>query len=78
MEVLAGFSDEHKRDLVRHFLHGYAPGGMESSELEELRLWTVHGSLGWAMLHPPTEEEIRLATNSMHLCNSSDDPAGWF
>jgi hypothetical protein len=36
MEALAGFSDEHKRDLVRHFLHGYAPGGMEPSELEEV------------------------------------------
>ena len=46
--------------------------------LDELRLWTVHGSLGWAMLRPPTEEEIRLATNGMHRCAISDDPAEWF
>lgn len=78
MDTLAGFSDERKRDLVRHFLSGYAPGGLEPSELEALRLWSVHGSLGWAMLHPPTETEIRVATDSMHRCESSDDPAEWF
>jgi hypothetical protein len=78
METLAGFSDEHRRDLVQHFLRGYAPGGLEPSELEELRLWAVHGILGWAMLHTPTEEEIRVATNRVHRCDSSDDPAGWY
>jgi hypothetical protein len=78
METLAGFSGERKRDLVRHFLRGYAPAGLEPSELEELRLWSVHGSLGWAMLHPPAEEEIRVATDIMRRCESSDDPAEWF
>lgn len=78
MEVLAGFSDQHKRDLLQHFLYSYAPDGLGPSELEELRLWAVHGSLGWAMLHPPTEEEICLAAGGMLRCNSSDDPAEWF
>lgn len=78
METLAGFSDERKRGLVRQFLHGYAPGGLEPSKLEELRLWAVHSILGWVMLHPPAEEEIRVATYSMHRCESSDDPAEWF
>jgi len=78
MEVLAGFGDQRKRDLVRHFLRGYAPDGLEPPELAELRLWTVHGSLGWAMLESPAEDEIRLAVNGMHRCSSSDDPAEWF
>ncbi len=65
-------------NVIRRFLHGYAPAGLEPPELDELRLWTVHGSLGWAMLRPPTEEEIRLATNGMHRCAISDDPAEWF
>ena len=78
METLAGFSDERKRDLVRHFLRGYAPGGVGPSELEELRLWAVHGILGWVMLHSPTKEEIQVATGRMHRCESSDDPAQWF
>jgi hypothetical protein len=78
METLAGFSDERKRDLVRYFLRGYAPGGLETSELEALRLWAVHSILGWAMLHPPSEEEIGVATISMRQCESSDDPAEWF
>jgi hypothetical protein len=30
------------------------------------------------MLRPPSEEEIRVATTSMHRCESSDDPAEWF
>jgi hypothetical protein len=78
VEVLAGFGGEHSGELIRRFLHGYAPAGLEPPELDELRLWTVHGSLGWAMLSPPTEEEIRLATNGMHRCIISDDPAEWF
>jgi len=78
METLAGFSPERKRDLVREFLHGYAPGGLEPSKLEELRLWPVHSILGWVMLPPPTEEEIRVATYSMRRCGNPDDPAEWF
>jgi hypothetical protein len=78
MEVLAGFGDDVKRDLIGHFLHGYAPDEMAPSKLEELRLWSIHGVLGWAMLEPLTEGEIRLATQSMHHRESSDDPAEWF
>jgi len=78
MEVLAGFGEDHKADLVRHFLRGYAPDGLEPAKLEELRLWSVHGILGWAMLHPATPDEIRVATNSVHRRESSDDPAEWF
>jgi hypothetical protein len=78
MEVLAGFGDEVKRDLIWHFLRGYGPDGMAPSKLEELRLWSIHGVLGWAMLQAPTEGEIRLATSSTRRRESSDDPAEWF
>jgi hypothetical protein len=57
MESLTEFSTEHKRDLVQHFLAGYAPDGLEPAKLEELRLWAIHGPLGWTMLERPNEEE---------------------
>ena len=78
MEALSEWSEEHKRDLVRCFLRGYAPTGLDQAELDELRLWRLHGPLGWTMLHPPSEEEIRRATNAVHLSETSPDPAQWF
>jgi hypothetical protein len=78
LEVLAEWGEGHKRDLVRHFLRGYAPGGLDRSELEELRLWRLHGPLCWAMLTHPSEEEIRRATNAVRRSEMSDDPAEWF
>jgi hypothetical protein len=78
LEGLAEWGEEHKRDLVRHFLRGYAPAGLKQPELHELRLWRLHGPLGWTMLHHPAEEEIRRATNDVHRSESSDDPAEWF
>jgi hypothetical protein len=78
MEGLAGWSDEHKRDLVRHFLHGYAPAGLGRAELDELRLWSIHGPLGWTMLSRPRIMAIRHATNAMRQRESSDDPAEWY
>jgi len=78
MEALAGFSATSKRDLVRSFLHGYAPDGLEPAQIAELRLWAIHGPLGWTMLHPPTAAEIDRATSDMQLRLSSDDPAEWF
>jgi len=78
MEVLAGFGDDIKRDLIGHFMRGYAPDGLAPSKLEELRLWAVHGTLGWVMLQPPTDADIGIATQSTQRCESSDDPAEWF
>jgi aminoglycoside phosphotransferase (APT) family kinase protein len=78
VEVLSEWSVEHTRDLVRHFLRGYAPAGLLQAELADLRLWHVHGSLGWTMLQHPSDEEIRRAVNSLHRCENSDDPAHWF
>ena len=78
LEAIAEWGDEHKRDLVRHFLRGYAPAGLKQPELEELRLWRLHGPLGWTMLHRPSEEEIRRATNDVRRSETSDDPAQWF
>jgi hypothetical protein len=78
MEGLTEWSEEHKRDLVRHFLRGYAPAGLKKSELDELRLWSIHGPLGWTMLHHPSDVEIRRATNAMRRREVSDDPAEWF
>lgn len=78
MEGLAEWSVEHTRDLVRRFLHGYAPAGLKRSELDELRLWHIHGSLGWTMLRHPSEEEIRRATDAARRSEISDDPAIWF
>ena len=78
MEALAEWSDEHKRDLVRHFLRGYAPTGLDQAELDELRLWSIHGPLGWTMLRRPPSEQIRRATNAMRRREIADDPAEWF
>jgi hypothetical protein len=78
MEGLTEWSEERKRDLVRHFLRGYAPGGLEQPELEELRLWRLHGPLCWTMLTHPSEEQIRRATKAVRLSETSDDPAEWF
>jgi hypothetical protein len=78
MEVLAEWSEEHKQDLIRRFLRGYAPAGLDEPELDELRLWTVHGSLGWAMLGRPPDQEVRGATDAVRRCEISDDPAAWF
>ncbi len=78
MEGLAEWSEEHKPDLVRHFLRGYAPAGLGQPELDELRLWSIHGPLGWTNLHHPSDEEIRCATNAMYRRDASDDPAEWF
>ena len=78
MEGLAEWSEQHKRDLVRHFLRGYAPAGLDQGELDELRLWSIHGPLGWTMLRRPPIEEIRRAANAMHWREISDDPAQWF
>jgi len=78
MEGLTEWSQEHKRDLVRCFLRGYAPAGLEQAELDELRLWRLHGPLGWTMLHHPSEEEIRSAMNAVRLSEISDDPVQWF
>ena len=78
LEGLAEWGEEHKRDLVRHFLRGYAPAGLTRPELEELRLWRLHGPLAWTMLHHPSEEEIRRAANDVRRSEASDDPAEWF
>jgi hypothetical protein len=78
MEGLTEWGEEHKRDLVRHFLRGYAPAGLDQDELDELRLWSVHGPLGWTMLRRPHIGEIRRATNAMRQRELSDDPAEWF
>jgi hypothetical protein len=78
MEGLTEWSEEHKRDLVRYFLRGYAPTGLGQSELDELRLWSIHGPLGWTMLHHPSDEEIRRVTNAVRRREVSDDPAEWF
>jgi len=78
MEGLTEWSQEHKRDLVRCFLRGYAPAGLDQAELDELRLWRLHGPLGWTMLHHPSEEEIRSAMNAVRLSEISDDPVQWF
>jgi len=78
MEGLTEWSEEYKRDLVRHFLRGYAPAGLDRPELEELRLWSIHGPLGWTNLHHPSDEEIRRATNAIYRRDASDDPAEWF
>jgi FAD/FMN-containing dehydrogenase len=78
MEGLTEWSEEHKGDLVRYFLRGYAPAGLGQSELEELRLWSIHGPLGWTMLHHPPDEEIRRAASAVRRCERSDDPAVWF
>ncbi|HEV2377362.1 MAG TPA: hypothetical protein VGS19_35010, partial [Streptosporangiaceae bacterium] len=78
MEVLAGWGEPHKRDLARHFLRGYAPAGLNRPELDELRLWAVHGSLGWAMLSHPPDEEVRRAADIVRRCETFDDPAEWF
>lgn len=78
MEGLTEWSEEHKRDLVRHFLSGYAPAGLDQAELDELRLWSMHGPLGWTMLSHPPIEEIQRATNAMRRREISDDPTLWF
>ncbi len=78
MEALAEWSEEHTRDLIRHFLRGYAPAGLDQPELDELRLWRLHGPLGWTMLHHPSGEEIRRAANDVRRSEASDDPAEWF
>jgi hypothetical protein len=78
MEVLAEWGEEHKRDLLRHFLRGYAPTGLDQPALDELRLWGLHGSLGWTMLHNPSDEEIRGAVSAVRRFEMSDDPAEWF
>ncbi len=64
LEALAEWGEEHKRAVVRHFPRGYAPAGLEQPELDDLRLWRLHGPLGWTMLHHPSQEEIRAATSS--------------
>jgi len=78
MEGLTEWSEGHKRDLVRHFLHGYAPAGLNQAEVDELRLWTMHGPLGWTMLRRPSIEEIQRAASAMRQREMSDDPAQWF
>jgi hypothetical protein len=78
MEGLTEWSEEHMRELVQDFLRGYAPSGLAGAELDDLRLWSIHGPLGWTMLRRPTNEEIRRATNAMGLRETSDDPADWF
>jgi hypothetical protein len=78
MEGLAEWSEQHKRDLVRHFLRGYAPAGLDQAELDEMRLWSIHGPLGWTMLRRPPIAEIQRATNAMRRREISDDPAQWF
>ena len=65
-------------DLVRCFLRGYAPAGLDRAELDELRLWRLHGPLGWTMLRHPSEEEIRRAMNAVRRSEISDDPGQWF
>jgi len=78
MEGLTEWSEEHKLDLVRCFLRGYAPAGLDQAEVDELRLWRLHGPLGWTMLHHPSQEEIRRAMNAVHRSEMSDDPEQWF
>jgi Ser/Thr protein kinase RdoA (MazF antagonist) len=78
MEALAEWKEEHKHDLIRHFLRGYAPAGLTAAELHELRLWRLHGPLGWTMLHRPSEQEIRRATDDVRRSENSDDPVLWF
>jgi hypothetical protein len=78
MEGLAEWSEQRKRGLIRHFLRGYAPAGLDQAELDELRLWSIHGPLGWTMLQHPPDEEIRRAANAMRRREISDDPAEWF
>jgi hypothetical protein len=78
MEGLTEWNEEHKQDLVRCFLRGYAPAGLDKAGLDELRLWSIHGPLGWTMLRRPPIEEIRRATNAMRRRETSDDPADWF
>jgi len=78
MEGLTEWSEEHKLDLVRCFLRGYAPAGLDQAEVDELRLWRLHGPLGWTMLRHPSQEEIRRAMNAVHRSEMSDDPEQWF
>jgi hypothetical protein len=78
MEELAEWSELHKQDLVLDFLRGYAPAGLGRAELDELRLWRLHGPLGWTMLHRPSGEEIRRAADAVRLSEISDDPGQWF
>lgn len=78
LEGLTEWSQQHKRDLVRHFLHGYAPAGLGRSELADLRLWCLHGPLGWNMLQRPSDEVIQCATAVVRRVERSDDPAEWF
>ena len=78
LEELAEWSEQHKRELVWHFLRGYAPAGLTQQELHELRLWRLHGPLGWTMLHHPSEQEIQQAANAVRRSEISDDPRQWF
>jgi hypothetical protein len=78
MGGLTEWSEEHRRDLVRHFLRGYAPAGLDQAELDVLRLWQLHGALGWTMLHHPSEEEIQRAMNAVRRSEVSDNPGQWF
>jgi hypothetical protein len=77
MEGLAGWSEEHKQDLVQHFLRGYRPAGLDPAELEELRLWSIHGPLAWTMLRRPPIEAVQRATKAMRRREMSDEPAEW-
>jgi len=78
LEGLTEWSQQHKRDLVRHFLRGYAPAGLTPAELADLRLWCLHGPLGWNMLQRPSDETIQWATAVVRRAELSDDPAEWF
>jgi len=78
LEGLTEWSQQHKRDLVRHFLGGFAPAGLTPVELADLRLWSLHGPLGWNMLRRPSDEVIQCATAVVRRAERFDDPAEWF
>ena len=81
LETLLRFRATDPAPLVDRFLAGWVPQGLDSSRLEDLRLWWTHGILWWAGLNlslgGDPDADLTDVYASAWRSLTTDDPVSW-